>query len=285
MSVRRPVLRYHGGKFKMGAWIVGQMPPHRIYVEPFGGGGSVLMLKPRSYAEVYNDLWDTVVNVFQIMRDPIKAAALKEQLVLTPFSRREFEACGQIEIDLVDDEIEKARRTILRSFAGFGSASTNAKYSTGFRGCSNRSGTTPAHDWVNYPSHIDSFIARLRGVVIECRNATDVIIQHDTPETLHFVDPPYLHITRNMQRGNAAYEFEMTDKDHIALAEVLRAATGMVMLCGYPSKLYQDLFGDWLCVERTSMADGARKRTECLWFNPAAQAGASIQGQLLEAIP
>jgi len=214
-AIQRPVLRYHGGKFLQAKRIISHFPEHRIYTEAFGGGGSVLMQKARSYAEVYNDMWDTVVNVFRVLRDPVSAAELERVLRLTPFARTEFVECGEMDIIATDDPIEKARKTILRSFAGFGSASTNAKYSTGFRANSHRSGTTPAGDWSHYPDHIASFVDRLRGVVIENRDYRDILAQHDSPDTLHFLDPPYVHATRNMQRGNAAYAHEFTDQDHI----------------------------------------------------------------------
>src|SRR5690606_36400469 len=208
VTVRRPPMRYHGGKWKLAPWIIGHFPRHRIYVEPFGGGASVLMRKPRSYAEVYNDAWGDVVNVFRVLRDqPDELARL---LHLTPFSREDFDLCSE----RAHDPIEQARRTIYRSLAGFGSAAVNGKYTTGFRANSNRSGTTPAQDWMNYPPHVRTFAERLRGVVIENRDAWDVMRQHDSPETLHYVDPPYMHETRNMRRGNAAYEREMTAEDH-----------------------------------------------------------------------
>ena len=265
-DISRPVLRYHGGKFKLAKWIISHFPPHRIYTEVFGGAASVLMQKPRSYAEVYNDKWDTVVNVFRCLRDPEKAEQLQQQLILTPFSRTEFEQCG--ELSEITDSVEKARRTILRSFAGFGSASTNAKHSTGFRANSNRSGTTPAHDWANYPSHIQSFVERLRGVTIENRDYREVLTTNDGPETLHYIDPPYVHASRNMQRGNAAYACEMTDEDHVALAGAVNNLIGMVAISGYDNDLYGELFKDWQKVCCTGpFADGARERTECLWMN------------------
>lgn len=273
MKPRRPALRYHGGKWKLAKWIISYFPEHRIYTEAFAGAFSVGLQKPTCYCEVYNDRWDLVVNVFQVLRDPDLSQQLKSALELTPFSRSEFDHCGDLEIAQLSDPVEKARRTIFRSFAGFGSAATNAKHSTGFRAKSNRSGTTPAHDWKNYPKEISSFVNRLRGVVIENRNAVDVLTQHDTPETLHYVDPPYPHSTRNMKRGNAAYAFEMSDDDHRELAAVLHSLEGMVILSGYPCELYdEELFPDWERVTQDTFADGARERKEVLWLNPATTA-------------
>jgi DNA adenine methylase len=262
MKVRRPPLRYHGAKWKLAPWLIGFFPPHRIYTEAFAGSACVLMRKPRAYAEVYNDRWSTVVNVFQVLRDPTMAPQLREQLFLTPFARDEFDLTAQPFED-VTDPIERARRTILRSLAGFGSASTNNTHSTGFRANSNRSGTTPAQDWMHYPDHVAAFTERLRGVIIENRDATSCLIQHDSPQTLHYVDPPYPHSTRNMQRGNAAYAEEMTDDDHRGLADVLRSLSGMVVLSGYPCDLYdRELFAGWERHECAHLADGARRRTE-----------------------
>lgn len=272
-NIKRPVLRYHGGKFLLAKWIVSHFPKHRIYVEPFGGGGSVLMRKEPSYAEVYNDKWDIVWNVFNVLRDPVQASALQQKLELTPFSRTEFNRCGDVDLHQITDPVEKARLTIFRSFAGFGSASTNAKYSTGFRANSNRSGTTPAHDWQSYPKHITSFVERLRGVVIENKDYKSVIAQHDTPQTLIYLDPPYVHSTRNMKRGNAAYVHEFSDQDHIDMASRVNQVEAMVIISGYACELYQELFnarGGWTMLSKDTYADGAKKRTECLWFNERA---------------
>lgn len=280
-EVTRPVLRYHGGKWMLAPWIISNMPAHRVYVEPFGGAASVLLQKPRSYAEVYNDRWGTVVNVFRVLRDPELARELERQLRLTPFARDEFEQTGDAALAGISDPVELARRTILRSFAGFGSAATNASYATGFRSNSNRSGTTPAHDWVNYPSHVAEFTERLRGVVIENKDAIGVIEQHDTRATLHYIDPPYPHTTRNMKRGNAAYAHEMGDDDHRALADCLRSVQGMVVISGYACELYdRELYPGWRRHVRSAHADGARDRMEVLWLNAAAESGSVIQGTM-----
>lgn len=262
----RPVLRYHGGKWRLASWVLQHFPPHRIYVEPYGGAASVLLRKPRSYAEVYNDLHGEIVDLFRVLRDPAQAAELERLLRLTPFARDEFR--GSYEKS--DDLVEQARRTIARSFMGYGSAAHNSKHATGFRANSNRSHTTPAHDWANYPSYIQGFTGRLAGVVIENRPAVEVIRQHDGPGALHYVDPPYTHDTRS-KRQSGNYAFEMTDRDHEDLAEVLRACAGMVVLSGYASPLYEDLYGDWDRVDKEALADGARPRIESLWLSPATQ--------------
>jgi hypothetical protein len=71
----RPALRYHGGKWRLAPWIIGNFPPHRTYVEPYGGAASVLLRKRRCYAEVYNDLDSEIVNVFRVLRDTVEALA------------------------------------------------------------------------------------------------------------------------------------------------------------------------------------------------------------------
>ena len=266
---RRPVVRYHGGKWRLAPWIIAHLPPHRIYVEPFGGGASVLMRKERAYAEVYNDRWGRITEVFRVLRDPELASDLRRRIELSPFARRDFEALSDDRVAQESSIVERARLTIYRSFAGFGSASSNGKHSTGFRASCMRSGGTPAHNWAGYPDHIPAFVKRLRGVVIENKAADEVITTYDSSETLIYADPPYPQSTRSMNRGNARYAHDMSDDDHRALAARLKAVAGMVVLSSYGCDLYdRELYADWTRVEKATYADGARKRTEVLWLNP-----------------
>lgn len=267
MTRLRPVMRYHGGKHKLAPWIISQFPAHRVYVEPYGGAASVLMAKPRSYSEVYNDLDGDVVNVFRVLRDPAQSAELRRLLELTPFAREEFDGTYAEPMGETTSPIERARRMVFRSFAGFGSASSNSAHSTGFRANSNRSGTTPAHDWRNFPTYIDRFTDRLRGVVIENRDAGELMQAHDGPATLFYVDPPYVHATRYLSNPHT-YKHEMSDDAHRELAFALCRLRGMVVLSGYRCDLYSELFGDWTRVDRMAFADGAEPRVESLWFSP-----------------
>lgn len=234
--ISRPVLRYFGGKYRLAPWIVSHLPPHRVYVEPFGGAASVLLRKPRSYAEVYNDLDGEIVNVFRVLQDASGAVELERRIRLTPYARAEFELAYQD----TDEPIERARRTIVKAFMGFGSNAIhvagprgrgfNTRVSsqpipgmgnTTFRANSNQSGTAPAADWVHYPAALSAFTGRLQGVVIENRDALDVIQRFNRTDTLHYVDPPYLHSTRANARRDR-YRHELMDDQHRKLAQVDR---------------------------------------------------------------
>ena len=268
MSVTRPIVRYHGGKWKLAPWIISHMPLHRVYVEPFGGGGSVLLRKPVAYGEIYNDLDGEIVNVFTVARE--RGAELVRALELTPFARSEFKQS----YEPAGDPLEQARRTVFRSFAGFGSAAACGETS-GFRSNSNRSGTTPAHDWRNYPECLARTVDRLRGVVIEQRDAVACMRHHDATDTLHYCDPPYVHTTRSEKvRGTVtrkAYRHEMDDAAHAELAAALNTMSGMVIVSGYRCELYDGIFAGWHRVDRAAHADGARDRVESLWLNAAAR--------------
>lgn len=247
----------------LAEWIISFFPDHRIYTEAYGGGASVLLRKQRSYSEVYNDLDAEVVNLFRVcQQDP---QSIINALELTPYSRDEFELSYQDS----SDPVERARRTIIRSFMGFGSG-LQSWQRTGFRSNSNRSGTTPAHDWVNYPECLKVIIERLRGVVIENRNGIEVLLAHDSPETVHYIDPPYAKDTRYKGQKTRVYRHELNDGDHSELCETARALSGMVILSGYDNEIYNNILSDWKKVEKSAYADGALKRIECLWLNPAA---------------
>lgn len=271
--MKRPVIRYHGGKFRLAPWIIGHFPAHQTYVEPYGGGASVLMAKERSYGEVYNDLDGEIVNVFRLLQEEKSAAELCRRVWFTAFSREEFEQAYELPVD----QIDRAVKMLIRAYMGFGSASMTRMHVTGFRANANRSGTTPAHDWATWPFHIRDFTERLRGVIIESKEATAVMAQHDGVDTLHYCDPPYVQKTRSSldnKNGNRGhyYRHDMTDDDHRTLAATLHGLKGMVVLSGYDSKLYRTLYGDWTVRKTDSLADGAKPRTELLYLNPACAA-------------
>ncbi len=269
MAVTSPVMRYHGGKWRMAPWIISHFPPvssYEVYTEAFGGSAGVLMRAPRVKHEVYNDLDSSIVNVFRVLRDPWQAQRLARQCRLTPYARDEFELAGEP----CSDPIEQARRTLFRAASGFGSAAATAK-TCGFRTFTGENCPRGriAGTWVGYQSAISEFTDRLQGVLIENRPALEILQRHDREKALHYVDPPYVHETRNT--AGSTYRHEMADHDHEDLLEALTRLDGYVVLSGYDSELYRDILKGWslatLDVQASSNA-GTVSRTECLWLSP-----------------
>lgn len=286
MKITNPVLRYHGGKFRLAQWLMGFFPKHLCYVEPFGGAAGVLLQKERAYAEVYNDLDGDVVNFFEVVRDPELRAALIEQLTMTPYARREFELSWQPE----RDPVERARRLAIRAQMGFGSTGAT-KGTTGFRIDTKREYGTAQSLWAQYPEAIEAAGLRLAGVLIECRPAISTMRAHDHPETLHFVDPPYMHATRRTNAtGNTAgngrsYRHEMSDDDHQALLDTVLDLEGFVVLSGYSTDLYHDILSGWTVhstESRISAGRGTALRTESIWINPACEQALKREASQLE---
>ena len=270
--IKRPVLRYHGGKFRLSSWIRSFFPPHQVYVEPFGGAGSVLLTKEPAYAEVYNDLDGDVVNFFRVLRDPEQRARLCELCALTPFSREEFERA----YDQVQDPVERARRLAIRAGMGYGS-SGGTKENTGFRIDSNRKWSTDFAQWQMYPAAIAGVGSRLAGVCIENRPAASVMLQHDGPRTLHYCDPPYVLSTRSGARWDADkyYRHEMTDWQHMDMLGALKNLEGMVVLSGFHSEMYARELEGWAeysCNSRGNARRGSKINRDVLWLNPRCHA-------------
>jgi len=258
--MNRPALRYHGGKWRLAPWIISHFPQHTTYVEPFGGGASVLLRKQASFIEVYNDLNGLVVNFFKVLREcPDEFMRMIE---LTPYSRQEFiesqEHC--------DDPLELARRFYIWSWQGRGRGGVKEPGGWRFMSRATR-GKTPVDDWTNN-QHLWQIVQRLRNVHIENGKAIEIIKRYDGPEALFYVDPPYVQSTRGKRWAQAAYQFEYSDEQHRELASALHDVEGTVILSGYPSDLYNELYGDWRQELKSGQKDNALKRdtTECLWI-------------------
>ena len=281
MSHFRPLLRYHGGKAQLAPWIVSHFPAHAVYCEPFGGGGSVLLAKQRApFREVYGDLDEEIVSLFRVVRDPMLSLALEAQLRLTPYARSEFEASYEPSVD----PVEQARRTVTRAHLGFGSGAASGAQ-TGFRQRAQRPNSDVARIWARVPDRLAAFTARLQGVVIERLDALELLRREDRPDCLHYLDPPYVLATRKMRNPycKKGYRYELSDADHEALAEALHGLAGMVVLSGYPSDLYDRLYGDWRREEKTAHDGVSSPRTECLWINPACAAALDAERRWQDA--
>ncbi|NRA88092.1 MAG: DNA adenine methylase, partial [Rhizobiales bacterium] len=223
----------------------------------------ILLKKDRAYAEIINDVNDSVITFFKILQDEQSSSWLQLLIKNTPYSRALYE---ESRIKSVTDMMQ-AHQFLIRSHMGFNTAALN----TGFRSDSSRKGSIPAHNWVDLPKIIEATTAKLRGVVIENQPALKTMKKHDCPDTLHFVDPPYLPETRS---ATSKYVNDMDFQDHADLLDCLHGLQGAVVLCGYDNPMYDSnlvLAWGWKRVEKTSYTAQKQKRTECLWLNPWAQ--------------
>jgi DNA adenine methylase len=272
----RPALRYHGGKWKLAPWIIEHFPPHKLYVEAFGGGCSVLLQKPRSHGEVYNDLDGRVVDFFRVLRDAELSEQLINSLQLTPFSRDEFD----LAYEPTPDRLEAARRLACQAFMSHGSAWHRRK--TGFRSkARNEYYVNSSTDWARYPETLRHIVERFQGVVIENRPAVDVMQAQDGDEVLHYLDPPYVPETYK-NREEMVYLYDMTREEH---EELLKAATtlrGMVIVSGYRCELYDDLLSGWRRFDTEHRADKAKVTVESIWLNRSCLLELSAYQEVLE---
>jgi DNA adenine methylase len=269
--ISRPLLRYLGGKWRLAPWVIGHFPEHGIYVEPFGGGGSVLLQKPPVKTEVYNDLDDELVNLFRVLRSA-EGLELVRQLELTPYARREYLSS----FEPTDDPVEQARRTIIRSHMAHGNMSLRRTRPSGFRVDGTTGNTSVGRNWADFPAAVAAIIERLSAVTIEQKPALDLINDYDDPRALLYLDPPYVRETRSQSHvladSAALYRHEMDDEEHVALLDRVRAARSMVLISGYATKLYDDALKGWARRQVAARAHRNGARTEVLWINAAASA-------------
>lgn len=266
MNVPHPVLKYYGSKFRIADWIISHFPQHRHYVEPFGGAANVLLVKEPSRLETYNDLDKGLVNFFRVLRQ--RPDDLIRVINLTPWSRSEYEFC-LFEPDS-QDPIENARRLYFRLWMCF--QGTLKAHKGNFR--RHKSGKRSVVSDVKTEDLIAAS-KRLRLVQIENRDAFKLMSEFDSPDSLFYLDPPYVFSTRTTKK---AYSFEMTDDKHREFAELICGLKGFVVLSGYPSGLYEGLFDQngWRRVEKETMTTGHTKRTECLWLSPRTAAALAL---------
>jgi DNA adenine methylase len=263
MTVRPPV-KWFGGKRYLAQRIISQFPPHRIYLEAFGGGASVLLNKPPVEVETYNDLDQRISRLFRVLRE--QGEEFRERVRLIPYSQVEFEEAKECPEATTD--LDRAVCDFVRWRQSFGGQGQSWSFTKG-RARGGMAGDVNA--WWTAIDRLPQIIDRLRRVQIICRPAHLAIPKFDHPDGLIYCDPPYVHGTRSKGSTNV-YGVEMTDDDHRELAGVLMRCKAKVILSGYPSALYDVLYGNWRRVEfeiANHAAGGKTKarETECLWMN------------------
>lgn len=260
MTRTYPALRYPGAKWDLAPWIIGRFPPHAHYIDPYFGSGAVFFSKVPSRHEVVNDLDGDVVNLFQVVRE--RGEELAELIDLTPYSREEYYRS----YESAADPIEKARRFLVRSGQAHG---FNVTSRSGWRHNGSQSLQPVTSRWARIPDSVRGMMHRIKNAEIECLPALAIIERYAVADALLYVDPPYVLSTRKAKK---LYRHEMTDRDHLALLDMLDEHPGMIVLSGYESPLYAERLRHWHKITASSQAEKGGKRVEVLWLNAAAVA-------------
>lgn len=272
-KLTKPV-KWHGGKHYLADWILSLAPKdYKHYVEPFFGGGSVLLARePDGKSEVVNDLHADLTNFWQVLQNPQAFEELQRKLLYTPVSETEFDRALGILKDSRTMTVPRGWRAwaffvVARQSRQGLMKSWNTLSKTRVR----KGMSEQAAAWLGAIDGLPDVHARLQGVVIRCKPALEVIKSEDSPDTWFYLDPPYLHETRT---AKGAYANEMSDEQHAELLAALCRIRGKFALSGYPSALYNETAeaNGWRCemVEiDNKAASGASKETkfECVWMN------------------
>ncbi len=263
-------LAWHGGKHYLAKWIISHFPSHLHYVEPFFGGGSVLLQKPfeliDGHSELINDIDGGLMNFWRVLRDEKRFMKMGLQLSLTPFSQDEW----QSSFDVIEgDDVGNAARFFTRyRQSRQGTGNTFATHSRNrLRGRMNEH----VCRWLGAINGLEEAHARLIRVAIANEDANTIINSQDGAHTFVYADPPYLHETRT---STAVYDHEMTLLDHQKLLDTLGDMVGLFMLSGYRSDLYDTwakhngfMRIDKHIDNKASNAKIKEIKTESIWIN------------------
>lgn len=257
----RPIVKIHGGKHYLKHWIIENFPAdytRYTYVEPYIGGGSVFLNKTASQLEVINDLNKNLIAIYRSLQ--IDPAKFIDTLKSIPYNNETFEYyTNNYGPDIGVREyvlFRMSRGGLRKSFA----------WSERLRG--GKPGDVNA--WETAIAELPQIAKRLENVVIRNACATNVICAYDNPNTIFYLDPPYLPDTRvsKVAYGN----YEMTYRDHDGLLNVIKQCRGKVLISGYDNTLYNAELSNWNKITKEIVNNSGQtkkksRRLEVLWRN------------------
>lgn len=259
----KPLIKVHGGKWFLKKYVISNFPENYEeldYIEPFIGGGSILLNKNKSKTEVINDAHPYLCQLWKIVKS--KPKQLIEALKLLKYTQEEFVTWQN---KTCTNQLQHAIKQYVLYRMSRGGLKEAFAWSDRQRG--GQPGDVNA--WQNSIENIPNISSRIRNVIIENKLATELIKKYDHHNALFYCDPPYLHATR---KSTQAYEYEMTEEDHIELAQVLNSCKGKIAISGYNSPLYDELYKNWDKVEHkvpnhSSQSKIKQYKVECIWKN------------------
>lgn len=228
-----------GGKHYLIKHHLPLFPEHTTYIEPFGGGASLLFAKEPSKIEVYNDVDKNLVNFFRVIRDENKRKKLIHLLMLTPYSRAEFNENKTLYLSETFSSLGSIERAYIFFYliqTCWGSKMNNPTFGYTFQ-------RNYPRKFFNAIKEFDKIGERIQNVYIECIDFRKIFNVYDSEHSFFYVDPPYIY------EGNKKYNCELTLNDHRDLLRMINNLKGKVMICNFDNSLYNDKLSSWKKVE------------------------------------
>jgi len=245
--------------------IIPIMPPCKTYVEPFGGGASILIAREPVDLEVYNDLNHGLYTFFTVLSDPVKFDQFYRRVQPVLLSKQFYTECRDTWKDEPDDII-KAIKFFVAARQSFSGTMTGWSYSV-------RTKNKSAMSWMNTIDGLPQVHSRFRGVQVHSDDWSSIVDIYDSPETLLYCDPPYVQETRV---DKEVYDHEMTADDHCIFVDKMLSINSTVVISGYAHPIYEPLeHAGWSrydfevsCNPSMNIGSVRNKRIETVWVKP-----------------
>lgn len=217
----RTPITYYGGKQTLLKYLLPLIPPHKLYCEPFFGGGAVFFAKPKSEVEIINDVNGEVVNFFKVVKT--KFSELQKEVHGSPHSRELFKRAKAI-YDFPDMFTDVQRAWAFWILTNQGFAGMIGSWGFGKTASKEKAVATKRDTFIK------DYADRLRTVQLEHNDALKVIDRCNDKQSFIYCDPPYINSDQGHYEGYSSAEYE-------ELLKRLAKFKGKFLLSSYPSTL------------------------------------------------
>jgi DNA adenine methylase len=253
-------LSYYGGKQQLASIILGLIPPHRLYCEPFLGGAAIFFAKEPSKVEIINDSNGEIINFYEVLQRDF--TALEKEVAISLHSRKQHRQAEVIYANPdMFDRIKRAWAIWALANSSYGCMLDGGYGYDRTGGTSKKLANKRAGFTVDYA-------VRLQQVQIECCDALRIIRSRDTPDAFFYCDPPYVGADQGHYDGYSQEDFDN-------LLSLLETMQGKFLLSSFRNKSLDDFTrrNGWSKMEikrecsMTNRFDNPKIKTEILTAN------------------
>jgi DNA adenine methylase len=281
-----PPFGYMGGKGNHKTKINKFIPRTNVYVEPYAGAANLFLYRNPVKTEILNELNSDIINLYRILRDDYQK--MEKIINQTFYSRKEFAKCLKWfwNEELYNNELERFWAFYIMFNQGFGGMYCKSEGDWGRAVlASTKNMAEVSSKWTAHQNLFEKWHQRLNNTYLYNQDALEVIRKYDSPNTVFYLDPPYVESTRKSEK----YKHEMTNNHHQELINLILQVEGSVTLSGYNNEIYKQLEDcNWKRFDFATSSSMAGKikgsklqgkgsatkhaaRTESIWINPRCQ--------------